>query len=184
MSPEKSSFQRPNKLIILYMFAVGQNQNTFEMRSRRQHFSWHQKRWDAARRTFLNVGTKTKFYIRREHFIFLFWHKIGLFSRWTGIIGIRKNEKAKRSLEERRAEEWRREEERGAQRTDGWMDGCYNRDWGGERGRWAGTGSASKCMRHQIYSKMHKCSLLRSNTHAHARTHAKHFISAVSLTTA
>lgn len=50
------------------------------------------------------------------------------------------------------------------------MDGCYNREWGGERGRLAGMGSASKCMRHRSYSKMHKCSLFRSYTHTHTRT--------------
>lgn len=41
------------------------------------------------------------------------------------------------------AEEWRKEEE-----MEGQMDGCCNGEWGGERGRLAGMGFASKRMRH------------------------------------
>lgn len=49
----------------------------------------------------------------------------------------------------------------------GQMDGCCNGEWGGERGRLAGMGFASKCMRHWSYSRMHKCSLFHSYTRTH-----------------
>lgn len=47
------------------------------------------------------------------------------------------------------------------------MDGCCNGEWGGERGRLAGMGFASNCMRHCSYSRMHKCSLFHSYTRTH-----------------